>query len=125
VIEEELQGRRRKLVSITTWLLHNMLSPGPAVQLQCTEGLPRNARFIGLTYDFQCDIYALCFESDEWEPVPLFEPLPNLSIQYMRWELRPLFDQAAAWLAELPPTDERNAWLQQWREMRERMEVSE
>lgn len=122
---EELRGRRRKLVSITTWLLHYLLSPGPAIQLQCTEGLPRDARFIGLTYDFQRDNYALCFESDEWEPVPLFAPLPNLNIQYMRWELRPMFDQAAAWISELPSTKERDRWLEEWRDLRERMETTE
>ena len=116
-------GRRRKLVRIAPELLYALLTSGPVMHVQCTEGLPEGATYIGMSYDIQRDCYSLCFESDVWEPVPFGWELPTQNVQYRRWELRPLFDQAAVWVSEMPQTVERDRWLKTWCVMRGQMKV--
>lgn len=117
------EGRKRKLVLMSSVFLHDWMSVGPAYQVQCVEGLPNDARFVGMSYDYQRDLYGLCFESETWEPIPLGQMLPTINPRYRLWQLQPLFDQAAAWITELPRTKERDRWLIEWQEMRARMEV--
>ena len=75
---------RRKVVRISPLLLHDMLTVGTAVCIQCTEGLPVDAEFIGMSYDSARDCYALCFQSASWQLVSYGEQLPEQRITFTR-----------------------------------------
>lgn len=82
----EPTGRRRKIVPISAALMHELFVENhKPIALACTQGLPRDARFMGHDYEAQRDIHYLVFESDTWDLVPFNEQLPIFIIQYTRF----------------------------------------
>lgn len=73
-------ARRRKIVPIAPELLFQLFTEGHEIHARCNQGLPNDARFIFITQDYQRDMFGLCFESDEWEPVPFGEMLPTYMV---------------------------------------------
>ena len=111
------QGRRRKKVPISPDLLYGLFTVGPPQYVQCIEGLPEKARFIGLSYDVQCDVYYLVFEADEWESVLFGHELPILRVVLRSFPVVSLLTRAEMMIAAAYG-DDADRWLREWREIR-------
>jgi len=57
------QGHRRKVVLISPELLGDLFTVGYHGHVECTEGLPQNARLVGHGYDHRRDAHYLAFET--------------------------------------------------------------
>lgn len=109
---------RAKIVPITPQLFYDLFTIGPPIYIQCTEGLPANARFINYAYDVQRDMHCLVFESDDWAPVPFGEKLPVLIPRLGRFFVVPLLTEAERILSAQYGSDA-EAWLRDWRQIRD------
>ena len=90
-----MNERRRKLVPVSSvFIMQQAWNTGTVVHAKCTEGLPADASFIGLTYDFQRDIYYFCYQSAEWEEIPDGTMLPTFSPTFTNLYVAPFLEQA-------------------------------
>lgn len=116
--------RRAKIVPITPELFYGLFTVGPPAYLQCTEGLPPNARFINYAYDVQRDMHCLVFESDDWEPVPFGEKLPVLIPRLGQFFVVSLLTEAERILSA-QYGKEAEQWLEDWRRVKGRLVPNE
>lgn len=110
----EEHARPRKLVPVAPALLYQLFTAGPPRYIQCVEGLPQNARFIGEHYDHLRDIYYLVFESEEWDPIPFGQELPVLNTRFRLFFVVSLLTKAEALLSAMYGSDVEQ-WLTEWR----------
>lgn len=111
-------ARRRKAVPISPHLLYALFTKGEARYIQCVEGLPDKARFIGEHYDIQRDVYYLVFEADEWEEVPFGQQLPTLMPHFRQFYITSLLTRAEA-LFSMQYGPEAEQWLKEWRALKD------
>ncbi len=78
---------RRKVVPISMHMFHTLFMQGNVIHAECIQGLPSDARFIGMAYEPLRNVYVLCFESEQWEPVPEGKTLPQLDVIYRSIEI--------------------------------------
>jgi hypothetical protein len=81
------QERRRKLVPVSAPMLYALFTQGNTIHAECIQGLPRDARYIMSAYDAMRDTYYLCFESEQWAPVPDGTDLPIFNVIYRSIEV--------------------------------------
>jgi hypothetical protein len=107
--------RRRKLVPVSA-IFAQMIGPATdtVTHTKCTEGLPADATFIGLTYDHMRDAYYFCYQSAEWDEVPLGEMLPTFAPRFMKFNVAPFLEQAEKLIAAQYGA-EANKWLEEYR----------
>lgn len=114
------QARRRKAVPISPQLLYDLFTKGKPRYIQCIEGLPDNARFIGEHYDVQRDVYYLVFESDEWDAIPFGQQLPTLTPHFRQFHITSLLTRAETmFAAQYGPEAEQ--WLKEWRALKDEL----
>ena len=79
--------RRAKRLRVELGVLTGMLTPydSPNVWWRCTEGLPKDARVVGMREEYGCLI--LYLESDEWEPVDNGHEPPDVYVGFLRMDL--------------------------------------
>ena len=84
------QPTRRKMVLISPELIQGMLTTGWSIgkdrTIECTDGLPGGATFVGAHYDYIRQVIALVFEHPDWpEITPHSEPpiiMPTFQARY-------------------------------------------
>lgn len=113
-----MNERRRKLVPVSPDFLYEMFTQGNTIHAKCTRGLPNDARFIGISYDPQRDVYYLCFEAAEWEPVALGLMLPELNVQYTSIHITSLLERAER-LFTAQYDQESTRWLEEYRALKD------
>ncbi len=67
-------------------LLFMLLTEGNTIRVECVQGLPEKASFIGIAYDPMRDVFLLCFESPEWDIVSINQELPWYTVAYRNIE---------------------------------------
>ena len=92
---------------------------GAITHVKCTDGLPADAMFVGLTYDHMRDTYYFCYQSAEWDEVPDGTMLPVFSPTFTNLCTVPLLDQAERLIEPLYGADA-NKWLEEYRALKER-----
>lgn len=121
-----MNERRRKLVPVSAIFAHIMgARAGDVTHLKCIDGLPADAIYIGLTYDHMRDVYYFCYQSAEWDEIPLGEMLPTFTPQFMGLHVAPFLEEAerlikdewdgasgsgAQWLEEYRAFKQRTGW---------------
>lgn len=110
-----MNERRRKLVPVSQLFLSGQRPiAGDIWHIKCLEGLPEDAVFIELTYDHMRDVYYFCYQSAEWDEVPLGEMLPTFNLQFSQLHAAPLLRQAEK-LIEASYSSDANKWLEEYR----------
>jgi hypothetical protein len=107
--------RRRKLVPVSQLFLCNQKPiTGDVWHIKCVEGMPEDATLIGLTYDSQRDTYYFCYQSAEWDEIPLGGMLPTFNLQFSQLHAAPFLEQAEK-LIEAQYGADANRWLEEYR----------
>lgn len=115
-----MNERRRKLIPVSRLLMQDIAwRNGAVVHFKCTQGLPEDAVFIGMTYDHMRDVYYLCYQSAEWDEVPDGEMLPVFNIQFLNLYTAPFLERAADILS-VHYDAESTRWLEEYRAFKER-----
>ncbi len=92
-----MNERRRKLIPVRDILfMQQHWHTGDIVHAKCTDGLPADAAFIGLTYDHMRDTYYFCYQSAEWDEVPDGMMLPIFSPAFTNLYVASFLGQAEA-----------------------------
>ncbi len=114
-----MNERRRKLIPVSRLFAIDMLwYTGEIAHFKCTDGLPADATFIGLTYDHMRDVYYFCYQSAEWDEVPEGVQLPTFSPTFTKLYSDPLLEQAEKFIETLYGADA-NKWLEEYRAFKE------
>ena len=114
-----MNERRRKLIPVSSmFIMQQYWHTGDTVNAKCTDGLPEDATFIGLTYDHMRDVYYFCYQSTEWDEVPDGVMLPEFVPQFMGLDVAPFLEQAER-LIEAQYGDDANKWLAEYRAFKE------
>lgn len=110
-----MNERRRKLVPVSSiFIMQQNWSTGNIVHAKCTEGLPSDATFIGLTYDHMRDAYYFCYQSAEWDEVPENEILPVITPRFTNLYIAPFLEQAER-LIETQYDAQSTRWIEEYR----------
>ena len=110
-----MNERRRKLVPVSAiFVMQQAWITGTIVHAKCTEGLPADASFIGLTYDHMRDVYYFCYQSAEWDEIPDGMMLPTFSPTFTNLDVAPFLEQAEK-LIEAQYGDDANKWIEEYR----------
>ena len=110
-----MNERRRKLVPVSAIFFHSQKPiSGEVMHIKCIEGLPADATFISLTYDHIRDVYYFCYQSAEWDEVPLNEMLPIFTPRFMGLHVAPFLEQAEK-LIEVSYINGANQWILDYR----------
>ena len=115
--------RRRKILQITPQLLHMILTKGNRIDAVCTDGIPDDARFMGIVMDYQRDCYGLCFESDSWEHVPFGQMLPELLCTYIGIHTDALLQRAEEIIRQ-SYSSEATSWIEEYKKHQEALSAS-
>lgn len=108
----------RKVVMVSRLLLQNLfITEGDVIHVKCTQGLPPDAVFIGLTYDHQRDYYYCCFESAAWETVDPGCLLPEFRLTFMTIHVAPLLERAERLIAASYDTGS-TRWIEEYRALK-------
>ncbi len=112
-----MNERRRKLVPVSGIFMHEGAPhTGDVVHFKCTEGLPADATFIGLTYDYMRDMYYFCYQSSEWDETPDGMMLSLLNPQYINLHVAPFLEQAEKLIEHYADGSEYgDKWLDEYR----------
>ncbi len=115
-----MNERRRKLVPVSSIFLMQQVwaYTGAITHVKCTDGLPADAMFIGLTYDHMRDVYYFCYQSAEWDEVPDGVMLPTFSPTFINLYAAPFLEQAER-LIETQYGDDANKWIEEYRAFKE------
>jgi len=115
----------RKVVMVSRFLLQNLfITEGDVIHAKCTQGLPSDAVFIGLTYDHQRDCYYCCFESASWEAVDPGCLLPELRLTFTNIYVTPLLERAERLIAASYDS-ESTRWIEEYRALKKDVGWSE
>ena len=111
-----MNERRRKLIPVSSIFLVQQAwaHTGLFMHVKCTDGLPDDATFIGLTYDHMRDVYYFCYQSAEWDEVPDGMMLPTFTPTFTNLYVAPFLEQAEK-LIEAQYGDDANKWLAEYR----------
>ena len=116
-----MNERRRKLVPVSSIFMHDQLwAADTFMHVKCVDGLPKDATFISLTYDFIRDAYYFCYQSAEWNEVPDGMMLPVFYPTFMKLEVAPFLEQAELLLTiqfdtASSPNPDIAQWLKEYR----------
>jgi hypothetical protein len=111
----EMNERRRKLVPVSAIFAQSITAhTGDVMHIKCTNGLPSDATYIGMTYDHLRDVYFFCYQSTEWEEVPDSEMLPIFTPLFMKLNAAPFLNEAER-IIERMYGDSQNKWLEEYR----------
>lgn len=115
-----MNERRRKLIPVSSIFMHDgMPHTNDVVHFKCTEGLPADALFIGLTYDHMRDVYYFCYQSAEWDEVPDGLFLPIFKLTFMNMYVATFLDQSERLIEPLYSADA-NKWIEEYRAFKKR-----
>ena len=111
-----MNERRRKLVPVSSIFLMQQVwaYTGAITHVKCTDGLPADATFIGLTYDHMRNVYYFCYQSAEWDEIPDNQMLPTFSPTFTNLHAAPFLDEAER-IIERMYGDSQNKWLAEYR----------
>ena len=76
----KVHAKRRRLLAVSPDWICKMFTPG--LFMECVDGLPEKTEMVGASFDPGRNMFYICLENNEWEPVDVGQMIPEMALKF-------------------------------------------